>query len=87
MKDFSYKMFTDSNLASQYEWNAGRRASPKPTINPGNMAYKCQCTTEKFELDDCFGSPHLKPLKSLDVSNAFEIFIADWISVGKTGKY
>lgn len=81
------RMYVNTTLASQFEWNRNRRFSNSPPkANLNNKLYKCYKTTERFEEKDCYGNPHLNfnlsELKSFgDLASWFEYFIGNWILV------
>ena len=73
-------MYNDVTVASQYEWNKNRRATPKPKAKLHSKSYKCLQGSETFEIKDCEGKPHIN-LKSKNVKDFMEYFISDWIKV------
>uniref|UniRef100_A0A7S3IM91 Uncharacterized protein n=1 Tax=Strombidium inclinatum TaxID=197538 RepID=A0A7S3IM91_9SPIT len=88
MKEFTERMYNDVDLASQYEWNMNRRGgtpSVKPKAKLHNKSYLCLQASETFEKKDCEGHPHIN-LKSGDLTDFFEYFIADWIQVDSSSK-
>ena len=80
MLDFTQRMYQDSDLASQYLWNKGRRGKARPEANVGEKQFECLNSSEIFELRDCQGSPdiHLKGGSSADW---FNYLIANWILI------
>lgn len=83
IKEFTERMYNNSDLASLYEWNSNRRGgepSVKPHAKEHNIKYLCLQTSEAFEEKDCKNEPHIN-LKSLDLTSFFEYFIGDWIEI------
>jgi hypothetical protein len=81
MKDFTERMYNDPELGGLYNWNRDRRGSARTTPPLHDNSFLCLQATETFEKDDCYGSPHIQPISSLDVTSYFEMLIADWITL------
>ena len=82
MLEFTRRLYNDTTLASQYEWNKNRRtAENPPKTRLHDKSYLCLAASETFESHDCYGTPHIQPLKNLSVTSMFEEFIANWIEI------
>ena len=80
MKNFTERMYQDGTLASQFDWNKGRRGKPKPNTPAHEQRFRCLQTSEAFEMKDCYGDPHVV-IPSKDLTSWFNYLIGNWIKI------